>query len=91
MQVEKTKENIEKCRCMHCPSYSEHCKLKNAPANFLKMLGDIEDHEHFEKMFCAFEKSHCINKDNGCICDSCEVYKKYGLCNRKYCLHADGV
>ena len=41
-KVDKTTENIKLCRCMTCPSYTEHCKLKNAPENFLKSLENLQ-------------------------------------------------
>lgn len=91
MQVERTKENIEKCRCMSCPSYTEHCKLKNAPENFLKMLEDYQHAQHFEKMFCAYEKSECIYKNHGCICPTCEVFKTYNLNKEVFCTHTGGL
>jgi hypothetical protein len=91
MLVDKTKENIEKCRCMKCPSYSERCKLKNAPENFLKMMENFQNDRHFEKMFCAYEKSNCIYQNHGCICSTCDVYKKYNLHKMDYCTHTGGI
>ena len=51
MQVDKTAENIKLCRCMTCPSYTEHCKLKNAPENFLKSLENLQKIQHYEKLY----------------------------------------
>ena len=90
-KVDKTTENIKLCRCMTCQSYTEHCKLKNAPENFLKSLENLQNMQHYEKLYCAFEKSNCIYQDKGCVCSECEVYKNYNLQNHDYCLHTGGV
>ena len=88
--VARTKENLEKCKCMDCPSYTLGCKLKNMPENLYKIMHDL-DTEHFEGMFCAFEKSHCIEEDKGCLCSTCEVYHKYQLDRREFCLSDGGL
>ena len=90
-KVDKTTENIKLCRCMTCPSYTEHCKLKNAPENFLKSLENLQNMQHYEKLYCAFEKSNCIYQDKGCVCSECDVYKNYNLQNHDYCLHNGGI
>lgn len=87
--VARTKENLERCRCMDCPSFTLGCKIKSMPGNLYKLMGDLDNTEHFEGMFCAFEKSHCINEDHGCMCEECEIYHKYQLNRQDYCL-ADG-
>lgn len=91
MRVEKTKENLKKCLCMRCPSYTTTCKMKNMPENLVKMLEDFNEVEHFEAMYCAFDKSHCIKEDKGCICEKCEVHKDYKLCCEDYCLRTGGM
>ena len=58
MRVEKTKENLQRCLCMSCPSYTMGCKLKNMPENLVKMFEDFEQLDHFESMYCAFDKRH---------------------------------
>ena len=62
MLVAKTKENLKRCKCMGCPSYTLGCKIKNVPENLFKLMEDLDNVEHYESMFCAFEKSHCIEK-----------------------------
>lgn len=91
MRVDKTKENLKKCICMDCPSYSLGCKIKSAPENLLKLAEGLDKADHYEKMFCAFDKSHCINEDKGCICDNCEVHKYYGLNREDYCIVTGGI
>ncbi|MBR5599134.1 MAG: DUF2769 domain-containing protein, partial [Alphaproteobacteria bacterium] len=76
MQVEKNVENIRNCLCFNCPSYTRWCKNKN---NVDDMCDDIsiENIDHLEVMFCAFDKSECIKEHRGCLCDKCSVHKKY--------------
>lgn len=90
-KVERTKENVSKCICMKCPSYSFACKLKGMPKNMLTMIkGDIDKIEHMEGLFCAFEKSKCIDEPKGCICVDCQIYKENDLENMYYCLETNG-
>lgn len=91
MQVAKTKENLEQCKCMGCPSYTTGCKVKNMAGNLYKLLEGLDKAEHFEGMYCAFDKSHCIDEDKGCLCDSCEVHAKYKLNKEEYCLKTGGL
>lgn len=91
MQVARTKENLKKCICLHCPSYTTTCKMKNMPENLLKMMENLKDVDHFEGMYCAFDKSHCIHEDRGCICEKCEVHKEYDLKREEYCLKTGGI
>ncbi|MBO6289176.1 MAG: DUF2769 domain-containing protein [Alphaproteobacteria bacterium] len=90
MQVEKSIENMDKCLCMRCVSYTNHCKMKNAPENFLQLLENYHKADHYEKMYCAYEQSHCIKDMQKCLCNECEVYCKYGLQNVYYCLKTGG-
>lgn len=90
-EVARTKENLEHCRCMDCPSYTLGCKIKNMPGNVYKMMGDLEDVEHFEALYCAFEKSRCIEEDRGCLCPDCIVHSQYHLNRDDYCLKTGGL
>ena len=63
MQVEKTKENACNCLCMMCPSYEKVCKLKNQTQNQDISTQSLQNETHYEKLFCAFEKSNCIHVD----------------------------
>jgi hypothetical protein len=47
------------------------------------------DKIHAETMFCAYEKSHCIEEEHGCICNECELFKEYNLDKLYFCT-ADG-
>ncbi|MBI2139570.1 DUF2769 domain-containing protein [Candidatus Woesearchaeota archaeon] len=86
-KVEKSKENLKKCSCMKCPSYTFMCKMKNMPGNMMSMMkGDLSKVAHMEGMFCAFGKSKCINIGKGCICATCDVYKENSLNKLYYCL-----
>ena len=90
MLVEKNKENICNCICMMCPSYEKICKLKNDIEYQNISTQDLQNMTHFEKMFCAFEKSNCIHFNKGCICEKCDVFKKYGLKKKEFCLRTGG-
>ena len=90
-EVARTKENLEHCRCMDCPSYTLGCKIKNMPGNVYKLMGELEDVDHFEAMYCAFEKSRCIEEDRGCLCPECPVYAEYDLNRDDYCLKTGGM
>lgn len=89
--IPKTKENLENCQCSDCPSYGLSCKIKVMPENLYKLMNNFENSEHFEGMYCAFEKSHCITESKGCMCYSCENYKKYGLNHQEFCLSTGGL
>ncbi len=91
MQVARTKENLKRCQCMDCPSYTTTCKVKSLPENLYHMMGNLEEVDHYESMFCAFEKSHCIEEDRGCLCDTCPVHKEYNLKREDYCLQTGGL
>lgn len=88
--VARTKENLQRCKCMDCPSYTLGCKIKNMPGNLYKLMGEIEDVEHFEGMFCAFEKSNCIEESKGCLCNECEIFHKYRLNRQDFCIENGG-
>lgn len=90
MIVERNTDNLKHCKCMKCPSYSLGCKIKSTAGNLLKLMEDMDKLEHYEKMFCAFDKSHCINEDKGCICTDCAVHKKYNLVREDYCIISGG-
>ena len=91
MLVAKTKDNLRECRCRECPSFTAGCKFKNYPVNLIKLMDDLDNLEHFEGMFCAFEKSHCIDEDKGCLCDDCPIHAKYDLVREDYCLKTGGL
>lgn len=84
--VARTGENLERCQCMKCPSYTFMCKVMNLPSNVVNMIGEIDKVEHMEGMFCAFGKSKCIREEKGCICMTCEIYKENDLDKAHYCL-----
>lgn len=90
MQVARTKENLAKCKCVDCPSYSLSCKIMNAPENLIKRMENLEAVDHYEKMFCAFEKSKCINEVKECICADCPVHDQYLLKKNDYCVVTGG-
>lgn len=90
MHVDKTPENARFCMCLTCPSYTLSCKLKNE-TDLEQKAEEIKNLEHWEMMFCAFEKSHCIHENRGCLCVKCPVHKKYALNNEDYCLNTGGI
>lgn len=90
-KVPRTRENLLKCLCKSCPSYTFACKLMATPGNIILLIDTMNDDRlHAETMFCAYEKSHCINEEKGCKCGSCEVYKENELKNIYYCTHEGG-
>ncbi len=91
MQVARTKENLKECQCMHCPSYTTGCKIKSMPENIVNLMEGLDDTDHFESMFCAFERSNCIHEDKGCLCSDCPIHKKYDLSKHDYCLKTGGM
>ena len=90
MQVERSIENMDKCLCMKCISYTNMCKIKNAPENFLKLLENYKETNHYEKLYCAYEQSHCIKDMQECMCSKCEVYHKYNLQKEYFCIKSGG-
>lgn len=88
--VARTSENLKKCQCSNCPSYTAGCKIKNYPVNFFKLVDGLDKVDHFEGMFCAFGKSNCINEDKGCRCMECEVFHENNLSREEYCLSSNG-
>jgi hypothetical protein len=91
VKAEKSKENIKKCICMKCPSYSFMCKIKGMPVNIADIVKkDLSKTEHMEALYCAFEKSNCIDTEKGCICGNCAVFKESGLEKLYYCLNDGG-
>lgn len=84
--VTRTKENLQKCQCMKCPTYTFMCKVKSMPSNIMAMMSDIGKKDHMEAMYCAFDKSKCIDEEKGCICMTCELFKEYNLDKAYYCL-----
>ena len=91
MQVTRTKENLKRCLCMRCPSYTTECKIRSLPYNLVHMAEDLKNANHFEGMFCAFEKSSCIMDNKGCLCDDCPIHDEYQLKNNDYCLSTGGI
>lgn len=89
-KVEKTKDNLKKCICMKCPSYNFACKMKSMPGNMILMMGNMEDKLHAEAMFCAYEKSSCIDEEKGCHCAQCELFKEHSLGKTYFCTVTNG-
>lgn len=85
-KVTKTKENLKKCLCMKCPTYTFMCKVKSMPSNILAMMGDFAKKDHMEAMYCAFDKSKCITEEKSCICMTCALFNEYNLDKAYYCL-----
>lgn len=90
-KIEKSKENVQKCLCLQCPSYSQSCQIKNTVGTSYKLMTEVDKIKHLELMFCAFEKSRCINESKGCLCKQCEIYQEYNLRHCGYCLKTGGT
>ncbi|EKE02057.1 MAG: hypothetical protein ACD_20C00431G0010 [uncultured bacterium] len=92
-KVDKTLDNLKRCLCPKCPSYTFGCKVEAIPGTIVDLAGakgDISKLEHLEGMFCAYEKSNCINEQKGCLCGDCEVHKDYNLDKGYYCIQTGG-
>ena len=88
-KVPKTAENLMKCRCMSCPSYTDECKEKAMPG--IKELKEGKmDQPHAEAMFCAYEKSDCISEEQGCVCPTCALFSEYNLQHNYFCIKTGG-
>ncbi len=90
--VAKTRENLKKCKCMSCPSYTLGCKMKAIPKMMIGMMtgADISKKEHIEGLFCAFEQSNCIKEKKGCVCLTCPVAVENSLTKQYFCLTKEG-
>ncbi|AAM06607.1 DUF2769 domain-containing protein [Methanosarcina acetivorans] len=79
-------ENISRCRCPECPVQADsRCaqdKIKSSRKAMEYMpAGDVPYPEYIPGVFCSEGKSLCkdLNFDRQYICDSCDVWKEYGL------------
>ncbi len=91
MKVKKTKENLLKCLCKGCPSYTFTCKMMAMPGNILLLIDPLDNEKlHAETMFCAYHKSQCIVEEKGCKCPECEVYNEYDLGKTYFCTSEGG-
>lgn len=70
-KVIKNKNNISKCSCPQCPSYTDCTKKKHEALFCAQEVG----------------KSICPIKMNGCICGSCKVHRENDLKSGYYCMH----
>lgn len=89
-EIARTPENLKKCICKDCPSYTFACKVKNAPSNVATMVKDVTKAEHVEGMFCSFGNSKCIVEEKGCDCSRCDVWKENHLDRFYYCIVIEG-
>lgn len=62
MQVEKTKENLKKCICMDCPSYTMGCKIRSIPENLFKLAEDLEKVDHYERCSALSARASALRK-----------------------------
>ena len=89
-RIPRTKDNLDKCNCITCSSYTTKCKIKELPNNMTGIVKGLNNVDHLEGMFCAYEKSRCIEKPQGCSCSSCKLHDEYHLEKSYYCLANDG-
>lgn len=69
-KVDLTDDNIKKCVCPNCPTYSS----SSCPS------------ENKEGIFCSIGLTACDDVEKeGCICGSCEVFSGHGLKNGYFC------
>lgn len=91
--VDKITDNLKRCLCAKCPTYTLGCKVKELPGtlvNLIEAKGDPSRLEHLEGMYCAYEKSHCIEEEKGCLCKGCKVHQDYDLANCYFCRQTGG-
>lgn len=69
--VDKNKENLNKCICPTCPTYTQCSRDKE---ELLFCCGKP----------C---KSSCDHQKNGCICGSCSVHSENSLGKYYYCMN----
>ena len=50
----------------------------------------IDKTDNLEGMYCAYEKSRCIEEEKGCVCGKCALTAEYGLDKMYYCTVTDG-
>ncbi len=90
-KVPKTRENLKRCICKDCPSYTFACKMMGVPGDIILLFSTMDDEKlHAETMFCAYEKSQCINEEKGCLCPECEVSQDHELGKVYFCTETDG-
>ncbi len=70
-KVKKTQENLEKCNCSKCPSYSYCTRKKEEKLFCADEIG----------------RSSCDLNMLGCLCCDCPVYEKNKLRSGYYCMH----
>lgn len=39
-----------------------------------------------EGLYCAYNKSPCLVKEQECICPACPIYEEYGMMYNTYCI-----
>jgi hypothetical protein len=85
-EVPYVKENINKCRCPQCPVQADSkCaqdKLESSKKAMESMSGEkVPSPEDVPGIYCSTGKATCqdLNPDNQCICNTCDVWKKYDL------------
>ena len=66
--------------------------MKTMPKNMMTMVkGNISELDHFDGLFCAFEKSECITEITECLCETCVVFKDNNLTNYGFCTVDNGI
>ena len=61
-EVARTKENLEHCRCMDCPSYTLGCKVKNMPKSRC-----IEEDRGCLCEQCPVHAQYHLNREDYCL------------------------
>jgi hypothetical protein len=73
--VPNTKENIARCVCPTCPTYT----------------ADDCPKEKQENIFCAVGKSGCGLADRGCLCGNCPLWDEYKLTKGSFCIRGAAI
>lgn len=84
--VEKNTQNLMKCLCKKCPSYTFLCKIQATPNIVHSLVSGLESTDHMESMFCAFGPSKCLEEKKGCLCGECGVFREHKLSQYYYCV-----
>ena len=84
-KVGKTKDNLKRCVCIKCPTFTNAAKLHPELSSQNLAAADVPALQHLESMYCCFGKSRLIEEKKGCSCFSCKNFKMYALTDGLFC------
>ena len=84
-KVGKTKDNLKKCVCIKCPTFTNAAKQHPEMTSQNLATIDVTALHHLESMYCCFGKSRLIEVKKGCNCFSCKNFKEHALTDGLFC------